>query len=174
MVACFEALESRSNPLIPAKYVMEVIEAVLDNNNFSLGKKHYVQTDGVAIGSRLGRIFACSYMRKWDEDLFNFRQKPYFYKRYIDDGFGIWTDGLHSLQQFAAHANTIHENIKVELRWSKTRIEFLDTWVILDNNNIKTDLYMKPIDKQLYLQYNSCHPVSTKKSLAYGLGILVR
>ena len=93
-----------------------MIETVLNNNNFGLGDRNYVQTDGIAIGSKLGRNFACAYMRKWDEDLLRFHVKPHFYKRYIDDGFGIWTGGLDSLMEFADHANTIHPNIKVELR----------------------------------------------------------
>ena len=67
-------------------------------------------------------------------------------------------------------ANNIHENIKIELRWSRSCIEFLDILVKLENGHIYTDLYSKPTDKHLYLRENSCHPPHTKKSLAYGLG----
>ena len=50
-----------------------------------------------------------------------------FYKRFIDDGFGIWTHVVEELVKFQAWANGIHPNIQVELRWSYTEIEFLDT-----------------------------------------------
>ena len=99
-----------------------MIETVLDNNNFDLGEKHYKQTDGVAIGSRLGKNFACSFMRKWDEDLLKFEIQPCFYKRFIDDGIGIWTEGIEKLEQFAIFANNIHSNIKIELKWSRHQI----------------------------------------------------
>jgi hypothetical protein len=34
-------------------------------------------------------------MRKWDEKLLEYEQIPLFYKRYIDDGFGIWGGDLN-------------------------------------------------------------------------------
>jgi hypothetical protein len=113
-------------------------------------------------------------MRKWDERLLEFEWRPNFYKRYIDDGFGIWLHGVESLCAFAAHANAIHPNIKVELRWSRQRIEFLDTWVALEHGTIYTDLYIKPTDRQLYIHNSSCHPAHTKKGLAYSLGLRMK
>ena len=105
---------------------------------------------------------------------FPFEKTPLFYKRYIDDGFGIWDVDLDSLLKFTEHANNIHENIKIELRWSRNCIEFLDTLVKLANGHIYADLHSKPTDKHLCLRENSCHPPHTKKSLAYGLGIRIR
>ena len=141
---------------------------------FNLGNHHYKQTEGIAIGSRLGKKIACSYMRKWDEELLEYRHQSMFYKRYIDDGFGIWTGTLETLQEFALYANTIHKNIQIELRYSQERIEFLDTWVNLQKGHVYTDLYKKPSDKQLYLQRSSCHPSHTKTGLAYGFGLRIR
>ena len=143
----------------PAK---EMIKVVLDNNNFSLGDKHYLQKGGVAIGSRLGRNFACAFMRKWDEKLLQFENKPYFYKRFIDDGFGIWTEDLDSLLKFADFANNIHSDIKLELRWSREEVVFLDTVVKVSAGKLYTDLHIKPTDKQLYIKQDSCHPAHTK------------
>ena len=75
----------------------------------------------MAIGSRLGKSYACAYMRKWDESLLQFRTFPYFYKRFIDDGFDIWTEGEKELKQFAEHANSIQPSIKVERVKPKSR-----------------------------------------------------
>lgn len=174
--ACREALSQRPSPLIKStEAAIDVIKTVLDNNNFSLGRdKHFIQTEGVAIGSRLGKNFACTYMRKWDEQLLEHHIKPAFYKRFIDDGFGLWPGTEEELKEFADHANSIHPSIKVELRYSKTRIEFLDTWVILEDGNVYTDLYKKPTDKQLYLRNDSNHPPCVKKGLAYGLALRIR
>ena len=146
---------------------MEMIRAVLDNNVFQFNRKEYIQKDGVAIGSRLGRNNARAYMRKWDEVLAKLEKKPMVYYRYIDDGFGIWLHGEDSLNQFCEFENNIHQNIKVELRYSIQKIEFLDTTVILDNGSMETDLFTKPTDK---------HTSSSQreKSLPYGLGIRIR
>ena len=174
MDACKEALEQRSNPLVTTEDAVKMIEMVLDSNSFTLGDKQYKQVEGIAIGSKLGRNFACTYMRKWDEILLKHDKKPLFYKRYIDDGFGIWDADLDSLLKFTQYANEIHKNIKIELRWSRNCIEFLDTLVKIENGHVYTDLYSKPTDKHLYLRENSCHPPHTKKALAYGLGIRIR
>ena len=66
-------------------------------------------------------------MRKWDGALLRFRASPYFYKRFVDDGFGIWTEGDDELKLFAKHANSINPNILVELRYDRKQIEILDT-----------------------------------------------
>ena len=167
-------MNRRKKPIVPTDNAIEMIETVLDFNGFGLGERNYRQTDGIAIGSRLGRNFACAYMRKWDEKLLEYQRKPLFYKRYIDDGFGIWDGDLKSLMDFKDYANSIHTNIKIQMRWSKDQVEFLDTLVKLDNRHVYTDLYVKPTDKQLYLRNDSCHPSHTKKSLAYGLGIRLK
>ena len=173
--ACKEALQQRSNALVhPIDDMMEIIETVLDNNNFSFGEKHYRQIDGVAIGSKLGKNFACCYMRTWDDELMKAQKTPIFYKRFIDDGFGIWIGTGQELEEFARYANSIHGNIQVELRYDTNKLEFLDTWVKLESGHVYTDLYIKPTDKQLYLRQTSSHPPNTKKALAFGLGVRVR
>lgn len=113
-------------------------------------------------------------MRKWDEQLLELPQKPNLYKRYVDDGIGIWTEGGKSLLEFASHANAIYPRIQVTLRWSRDKIEFLDTWVKLKTGKIETDLYCKEMDKHLYLQKYSDHPKYTKASIPYGLGLRLK
>ena len=76
--ACKEALNRRKKPIVPTDNAIEMIETVLDFNGFGLGERNYRQTDGIAIGSRLDRNFACAYMRKWDEKLLEYQQKPLF------------------------------------------------------------------------------------------------
>ena len=72
-------------------------------------------------------------------------------------------------------ANSIHDNIQVDLRTSTKTIEFLDIQVNLDNENkIHTDLYEKENDGHIYLHNTSCHPKRTKQKIAYGLGIRAR
>lgn len=103
----------------------------------------------MAIGSRLGRNFACTYMRKTithesmlGRKLMDSNDKPYFYKKFIDDGLGIWTKGIEKLREFANHANNIHTDIKIKLRWNEDKIAFLDTWVKLENGKVSTDFYI--------------------------------
>ena len=174
LAACEKALNSRKKKELPTKDILQMIELVLEGNNFRLLDKNYLQKEGVAIGSKLGRNFACTYMREWDKELLNYSQKPLFYKRFIDDGFGIWVHGKEKLMKFYEHANSINPNIKVELRWNYKTIDFLDTTVRIENGRISTDLFTKPTDKHIYVHSKSCHPRNVKKSIPYGLGLRLK
>ena len=53
-----------------------MIEVVLDYNNFSLDmNRQFVQTEGTAIGSRLGRNYACTYLGQWERQLLDSSDK---------------------------------------------------------------------------------------------------
>ena len=82
--ACEEALQARSKSLVIKTAMMEMIQTVLGNSAFGFGDKSYIQKEGIAIGLRLGKNFACANMCKWDEVLLQFRVSPYLYKRFID------------------------------------------------------------------------------------------
>lgn len=177
IAACRLALDSRSDPSIPTEEVINMIEMVLDNNNFSLTSDcQFVQTDGTAIGSRLGKNYACTYLGQWEKQLLDGACfTPLIYFRYIDDIFGIWLHGEEKLRQFHERANQIHGRIQVDLRVSPSDIEFLDVIVKLGENGfLTTDLYVKPTDSKSYLHFNSDHPLHTKKAVPFGLGLRMK
>lgn len=67
------------------------MEAILDENNFSEGDKHYLQSYGGTVVLKFGKNYACTYMRNGDERLMKLLMVhvPLFCKRLSDDGFGI-------------------------------------------------------------------------------------
>ena len=117
--------------------------------------------------------YASTYLGAWETQLFQKVEKtPFTYYRYIDDIWGIWTHGKEELIKFHKTANSIHQNIQVDLRFSSNeKIEFLDVYTSIQNGSVKTEVYSKPSDKHLYLHVKSDHPFSMKKSIPYGLGI---
>ena len=92
------------------------------------------------------------------------RNATTLYLRYIDDIILIWTKSENELLTFFEKLNQQHPSIKFEMKYSKDKIEFLDTLIYKDkNNNIQTTLYKKPTDRQIYLHSKSAHPFSLKK-----------
>ena len=176
IAACKEALELREEKEIPTEEVIEMIELVLDNNNFNtVNSKHFIQVNGTAIGSKLGRNYACTYLGKWESNLLNSCElKPFLYLRYIDDIFGIWLHGEDKLREFHILANSIHEHIKLELKLSTTVVEFLDVRVSVNANSLCTDVYTKPTDSKSYLHFSSDHPSHMKKAIPSGLAMRAR
>ena len=73
------------------------------------------------------------------------------------------------MNHFHSLANSIHGNIKVDLRYSLSEIEFLDVSVAVKNGKFMTDVYTKPNDKKTYLHYHSDHPETVKKAIPTGL-----
>ena len=43
---------------------MELAKLVMDNNEFEFEGEYFIQKEGTAIGSKLGKNYACTYMRK--------------------------------------------------------------------------------------------------------------
>ena len=171
--ACREALDSRVDPTIPTDEVIKMIELVLDNNNFSVrGSEHFMQVNGTAIGSKLGRNYACTYLGKWEHQLLESSgTRPFLYLRFIDDIFGIWLHGEQSLLDFHNLANSLHDQIDLELRHSTTSVEFLDVRVNIIGDEISTDVYTKPTDSKSYLHHSSDHPSHTKRAIPSGLAM---
>ena len=64
--ACRIYLDKRPNPKLTTEDALKLIVTVLENNICSCNDKTYVQTEGTAIGSRLGMSYACTYMGEWE------------------------------------------------------------------------------------------------------------
>ena len=61
-----EALHSRTDQETSIDTILELMDLVLENNFLHFNDKYYVQTEGTAIGSKLGRNYACTYLSKWE------------------------------------------------------------------------------------------------------------
>ena len=147
------------------------MDFVLDNNTFRFGNQNYTQKQGTAIGSKLGCNYACTYMGEWEKILLECQPSPAFFVRYIDDIFGVWLEGEHSLQNFHSLANKITPHIQVDLRVSRREIEFFDVIVEISNNSISTRIFSNRTDKHIYLHNSSNHPRHMKRSIPYGLAM---
>ena len=84
--AITSALKERYDTKTNIETSFEMMETVLDNNYFYFNNKTYVQTSGTAIGSKLGKNYACTYLGVWEDKLLGTAQdKPLVFYRYIDD-----------------------------------------------------------------------------------------
>ena len=152
-----------------------MIKLVLENNNFVFNGKEYQQVDGTAIGSKLGKNYACTYMGEWEKQLLeNAEKTPCAYWRFVDDIIGLWTHGEENLLKFHRDANAIHPRVQVTLRFSTEETEFLDTTINIRNGQITTSLYEKPTDRHMYIHGKSDHPPSSKIAIPYGLAVRVK
>ena len=98
---------------------------------------------------------------------------PEFYKRFIDDIFGVWIHGEEALLVFLQHANSLHPDIQFTFSYGQA-VSFLDTLVKIVNSSIITDLYTKATDTHQYLCPTSNHPPHVHRNLPYSLALRLR
>ena len=147
-----------------------ILTFILKHNYFDFMDKHYKQTQGTAMGTKMAPPYANIYMSYFEKPLINtYSHNILLWRRYIDDILFLWRGTKQSLDQFITHTNSLHPTIKLTFEVSKDKIDFLDTTIYVDKSNYKlaTRLYRKPTNKNLILHYTSKHPLHIKRSIIY-------
>ena len=93
MTTVCEAYEEfyQENPLIPSRYLREMLSLILQENSFQFNGKDYLQTHGTAMGTKMAVAFANIFMAKIETEILRqSNTKPIFWKRYIDDVISMW------------------------------------------------------------------------------------
>ena len=63
--------------------------------------------------------------------------------------------------------------VKFKYEYSMEKIEFLDLEIFIENGKLETNLYVKPTNLQLYLDFKSNHPDHCKESLIYSQALRI-
>jgi len=92
------------------------------------------------------------------------------YKRFIDDISVIWEGPWETLLEFLSAINTKDERIKITYEISDSKISFLDLLLFKDSvrNKLQYSTFQKPLNKYLYIPFESFHPASNKKAFIKG------
>ena len=175
--ACREFLAQRPVCVPATEDVLKLIHLVLDMNCFTFQGKHYRQTLGTAMGTRMAPSFANLFMAALEKKILATApdiQTPEFFKRFIDGLLIVWLHGEESLLRFFDHANRAHPSIQFTMDYGRS-VHYLDaTLAIEDNGRISSDLFTKPTDSHQYLFPSSNHPPHVHDHLPYGLALRIR
>ena len=126
----------------------------------------YLQTKGTVMGKKYAPAFANIFMHYWEQQaLSSTNYTPLFWKRYIDDIFGIWRHSEDQLHTFIQHLNSINPNIKVSITHNLHSINFLDCNVFKNHSKLSTKVYSKPTDTHKLLHPKSYHPAHVFKGI---------
>ena len=79
--------------------LLELLEVVLTSNVFMFGDLYFKQISGIPMGTICAVMIANKYVAYWEEKIILPKYKDNFfnYKRYIDDVFTLWIDGINNL-----------------------------------------------------------------------------
>ena len=123
--ACRHFLNTRDRnaPSISTETLCDLICMILTMSNFSFNSKHYLQTHGAAMGTRMAPSYANLLLPKFETDaLTRASFQPFIWWRYMDDIFMIWTRSVQDLNTFTSFLNDIHPTIFINMfapKWTR-------------------------------------------------------
>ena len=160
--------ENYPNKKVSTEDIGKMADFVLKNNFFEVDSKFYKQISGTAIGTKFAPPYACIFIDHIETEFLKTQDiKTWFWKRFIDDIFFIWTESEESLEKLLEILNKFHPNLKFTYEKSKEKINFLDVVIKIKKGKIITDLYCKPTDDHQYLHYDSCDADHIKRSIIF-------
>ena len=163
------------------EFILSAIKIILENNTFYFDGSYYRQQKGTAMGTKMAPTYATLVLGhlehklyenlkcEYGEELSNYIQHNW--KRFLDDCFIIWNSNTCiSLEEFYCKLNNMNENIQFTMERSRDKLPFLDVMILIgDDGRIKTDIYSKPTDTHMYLNFKSCHPKHVKLNIPFNL-----
>ena len=63
--------------------------------------------------------------------------------------------------------------VKIKSNFSSDQVEFLDLIISIEKGKLKTNLFIKPSNLQIYLDFMSNHPTHCKVGLVYGQALRI-
>ena len=125
---------------IPATHLGELMRLILKENSFKFNDKHFLQTHGIAMGTKMAVAFAVIFMAHIEKQLLAASpQKPILWKRFIDDIFSV---PEKEISNFVDFANLFHATIKFTHEMSPEKIVSLILKFSKDHVSLTTKLWM--------------------------------
>ncbi|XP_076455795.1 uncharacterized protein LOC143290328 [Babylonia areolata] len=158
--------------------ILRLAELVLSLNSFTFEDRHFQQTRGVAMGTKMGPSFACLFVDYVEEQALNHFSgtQPALFRRYIDDCLGVSTGPREVLLNFVQHLSSFHPALRYTHEVSSSSISFLDLSISVhpDSPKLSTTIFYKPTDSHAYFLYSSSHPSSTRNSIPFSQFLRLR
>ncbi|XP_072392473.1 inter-alpha-trypsin inhibitor heavy chain H4-like [Diabrotica undecimpunctata] len=129
-----------------------------------LADEIYQQMNGCAMGASISSVIAQLVLEDLEESVMSHLDfnVPFFH-RYIDDC--ICAIPTNKMTEILDKFNSCHPKLKFTIEIEQNnKINFLDITLHRINNTVKTMWFTKEIWSSRYLNYNSHHPFSHKKS----------
>eukprot|EP00061_Rhincodon_typus_P006159 g26498.t1 len=142
---CF-LLSCRPNQSPSTDTLIRLTELVLTLKNFSFNSSHFLQTEGLAMGTCMDQSYACLFEGYVEQSLSCCYTGPIPHLLllcYIDDCISAALCSHKELEQFINFTNTFHLNLKFTWTISDTSLSFLDLSVSISGDCLETDIYFK-------------------------------
>jgi len=160
-------------PEFPTSLFLRILSYVMEKNIFTFAGTHWLQLSGTAMGTPAACAYATISFGHHENSkiLTTFQPKLLYFKRYIDDIFGIWIPPTKNrLATWNAFKVALNNWGKLEwvIEESYLKTTFLDLNISIEKGSIVTSTYQKDMNLYLYIRPSSAHPPSCFKGLIAG------
>ena len=159
---------------LPTDLVVEGLEIVMKNANFQFGEKYYEQISGTSMGTPCACSYATIYYGYHERTKIipTFGTHLKYFKRFIDDGFGILNIPIENQQTIWKEFEKAWPFGKLEFTFHKSlhKVDFLDLTLEINEKTrqIETSTFQKDMNLYLYLPPHSAHPPGVMKGMVFG------
>ena len=179
---------------LPYNAIIEGLGIIMRRCAFSFGDTFWQQESGTAMGTPPAPPYATIYFGLHEQKfLKRHRSNLLFYKRFIDDVFGIWKrkairDIEETDNEQEDESEPSENSDKEDERWDKfltdldgaeglrwetsersNKVDFMDLSLSISEGKIATSLYEKPSNRHLYIPSHSCHPPGMISGVVHGM-----
>ena len=154
--------------------LIAALKLVMLNNIFSFGDMTFKQLNGTAMGTPPAPPYATIYYGLHEKPFLPKHKKHViFYKRFIDDVFGIWLPhpnpqtNARLWEEFKDSMNNF-PGLTWEFEDPSDKVNFMDLTITTQNGHISTSLFEKPINLHLYIPPHSAHPPGLLPGIVHG------
>jgi hypothetical protein len=158
---------------MPIDFILASLEEIMRNNIFQFGNTYWRQIRGCAMGTSSAVNYACLYVGLLEVRrlLPRYKNNLLFFKRFIDDGIGVWIDTPDEPLAWQSFLNCL--NNWGTLKWTcdghVDDLIFLDLRIsITPLRQIHYKTYQKEQNLYLYIPPTSAHPKNMLFGLVYG------
>jgi hypothetical protein len=155
-------LLAEENPILA-----DITKFICENNYVTYCDLVYKQMKGLATGTNSAVSLANFYLAKLLDNKLTNNTNIKFFKRYIDDIFGIWLGTELEFKEFISITQT--DSIQLTYDISNKKVIFLDLEISINKSNtINYTTYQKPTARFQYISFFSNHPKHTKTGMIKG------
>ena len=149
------------------KNIICLLEFCLRSTYFTFQYQYYEQVECAGMGSPISQIVVNLYMENFETRAISTSlHPPLMWKRFVDDTCVIIKEA-HK-QEFLKHINSIDPHMQFTSEDSKAdgSMPFLDMLISLtENGRLNTTVYRNPTHTDMYLKWDSHHPIYSKYSV---------
>ena len=153
--------------------LVQLARLILENNYLSseFSPDIFHQEFCIAMGTPFAVTIANAFMYYHEKDIIEqYSNYLILYRHFIDDIFAIWAGPKDTLVDFLDALNNKSDRLKLTHCISDSSMSFLDLLLFRDASSsvLQFSTFQKPLNKYLYIHFESFHPSSNKKAFIKG------